>query len=68
MWHILVMTLDQWMSDNDVKDGDLAVLVKVSRPFISRIRSGERQPSLPIAIRLSKATKLPVDAFVKRVS
>lgn len=62
------MTLDQWMRDNDVKDGDLAVLVKVSRPFISRIRSGERQPSLPIAIRLSKATKLPVDAFVKRVS
>lgn len=59
------MTLDQWMSKNGVKDAELARKVGVSRPFITRIRAGARQPSLPVALRLAAATKLPVSSFTR---
>lgn len=59
------MTLDQWMRDNKISDTALAGRVGVSRPYISRIRAGERQPSLPVAVKLAKVTKLPVATFIK---
>lgn len=59
------MNLDQWMDDKKWSDAKLAAAVGVSRPFITRIRRGERQPSLPVAERLSKITRLPMAAFVK---
>lgn len=65
MWHKCLMSLDQWMADKKWSNAKLAAAVGVSRPFISRIRSGERQPSLPVAERLSKVTRLPMASFVK---
>ena len=53
------------MSKNGVKDAELARKVGVSRPFITRIRAGARQPSLPVALRLAAATKLPVSSFTR---
>lgn len=59
------MTLDQWMENNGKSDAWLAGRVGVSRPFISRIRRGERQPSLPVALKLAAQTELPVATFIK---
>jgi transcriptional regulator with XRE-family HTH domain len=60
------MDLAHWMAANpDWTDQKLADAVGVSRPYITRIKLGERQPSLPIAAELAKATKLPLTAFIK---
>lgn len=56
--------LDQWMTLTETKDRTLAEKVGISRPYVTRIRSGERRPSLPVAIKLAEATKLPVSAFL----
>lgn len=62
------MTLDQWMRDKDISNTALAELIGVSRPYIKRLREGERQPSLPVAVKLAKVTRLPVSAFIKDVA
>jgi transcriptional regulator with XRE-family HTH domain len=59
------MNLDQWMASKKWSDARLAEAVGVSRPFITRIRTGERQPSITVAKRLMKVTRLPIDAFIK---
>lgn len=46
-------------------DAWLAAQIGVSRPFITRIRKGERQPSLPIAAKLADRTLLPITTFLK---
>lgn len=58
-------TLSEWMSKNSVSDTALAARVGVSRPFITRIRTGVRQPSVSVAAKLVEETGLPVDCFVK---
>lgn len=59
------MTLSEWLEREGKSDAWLAAAVGVSRPFITRIRTGERQPSLPVALRLAATTNLPVEAFIK---
>ncbi len=58
------MTLEHWLSENGKSDAWLASQVGVSRPFITRIRNRDRQPSLPVALKLSEATGLPLSAFL----
>jgi transcriptional regulator with XRE-family HTH domain len=65
MWHKWSMNLAQWMDANGYTDAKLAAEVGVSRPFITRIRLGERAPSVRIAARLVATTKLPIEAFVR---
>lgn len=57
-------SLDEWMRENAITDAALAARVGVSRPFMTRIRLGQRQPSLPIAAKLADETKLPVTTFL----
>lgn len=57
-------TLDDWMRNNGVTDAALAETVGVSRSFITRIRAGKRQPSLPVAVKLAGKTRLPLTAFL----
>jgi transcriptional regulator with XRE-family HTH domain len=60
------MDLSVWMKRNpEWTDQKLADEVGVSRPYLTRIKLGERQPSLPVAARLAKVTKLPLTAFIK---
>lgn len=59
------MTLTEWLKRENKTDAWLAVEVGVSRPFITRIRKGERQPSLTVANRLANRTLLPLTAFLK---
>lgn len=58
------MNLDQWMTRENKSATWLAEQVGVSRPFITRIRAGKRQPSLPVAVELARVTKLPVTTFI----
>lgn len=59
------MNLAQWMSENKWSDERLADAVGVSRPFITRIRNGDRQPSAPVLAKLIEVTALPIVAFLK---
>jgi transcriptional regulator with XRE-family HTH domain len=59
------MTLQEWMDREDKSDTWLARQVGVSRPFITRIRKGERQPSLRIAAKLADRTLLPITTFLR---
>jgi len=63
--HILGMSLADFMRDTKTTDQALADKLGVSRPHITKIRSGKRQPSLPLAIEMARITKLPVSAFIK---
>jgi transcriptional regulator with XRE-family HTH domain len=42
----------------------LAARLGVSRPYVSLLASGERQPSLDLALRISELTGVPLDALV----
>jgi transcriptional regulator with XRE-family HTH domain len=65
MWHKVSMTLQEWMDREEKSDTWLAEQVGVSRPFITRIRKGERQPSLRIAAKLADRTLLPITTFLR---
>ena len=52
------------MRENKVTDQALAGKLNISRPYLTRIRRGERQPSLGVAHRLQQETGLPVTAFL----
>ena len=43
---------------------DLALKAKVSKPFLSLVESGKRQPSLDVIRRIGKALKTPSEAIV----
>jgi transcriptional regulator with XRE-family HTH domain len=58
------MTLTQFMKDREITDQALAQQLGVSRPHITKIRTGKRTPSLALAIELSRITKLPVTEFL----
>lgn len=62
--------LEQWLKDKKdagerVRKGDLAKTVDCSPARISQIVNGG-VPSLALASRLSKATGIPLDSFVKQ--
>ena len=42
---------------------ELAALVKVNKSYLSEIETRQKEPSLQMAIRLSKRTKIPVEEF-----
>jgi len=62
------MTLSEMIRRAGFTDQALADQVGVSRPYVTRIRTGKRQPSLPVAVKLAEATKLPVSVFIKEVA
>lgn len=53
------MILDRYMRENAVADSDLARLIKVTQPYIGRLRRGERRPSPEVAKRLEAHTGIP---------
>lgn len=57
--------LAQWLKISGISGSDLAKRVGVSSPFLSRIATGTRQPSLTIAAKLARETGLPLDKFLK---
>lgn len=53
------------MDRESKSDAWLAEQVGVSRPYITRIRNNERQPSLKVAAKLADRTLLPITTFLK---
>ena len=56
--------LRRWRKDNGHTLGSLAGRVKVVPSYISDIENGNRFPSLALAVRLSRATDIPVKDLV----
>ena len=44
--------------------GEVARNAGVSVPFLSLVENGEREPSLDVVVRVSRALKLPVDVLL----
>jgi len=59
------MNLAQWIEENGYTDARLAEEVGVSRPFLTRIKRGERQPSAKVLLKLVAKTQLPAETFLK---
>ena len=58
--------LDEFFRENDNRTHEwLAARVGVDRSYISMLRSGQRQPSLPVALAIERETGVPVEALVK---
>lgn len=57
--------LDQFFTANPERTHEwLAEQLDVDRSYISLLRSRQRQPSLPLAVRISEITGVPVKALV----
>lgn len=59
------MSLAQAMKDRGLTDQTLADKVGLSRPSITKIRLGYRQPSIGVAAKLEEATGIPAAEFAK---
>ena len=58
--------LAQWLKLSGVSTADLGRRVGRSKSFISRVATGQRQPSLEVAAKLSQETGLPAQKFLMR--
>lgn len=52
-----------WRINQQMTLAELAELVGLSKPYLSQIENGGKQPSPEAAKRLSKRTKIPVGEF-----
>lgn len=52
-----------WRISKQMPLAELAALVRLSKPYLSQIENGKKQPSPDAAKRLSKRTKIPVEQF-----
>lgn len=64
-WHILGMTLDEFMRAQGITDQALSEQIGVSRPHVTRIRNGKRRPSIDVAAKLEAATGIPAASFAE---
>jgi transcriptional regulator with XRE-family HTH domain len=55
--------LKTWRLANSLRQEDAAKRLGTSKPTISRIETGARKPSLSLATKLSRGTKIPVEEF-----
>ncbi len=61
-----VHPLREWRKANDKTLASLAGDVAVTPSHLSEIERGLNDPSLALAARLSKASGIPIDKFVKQ--
>jgi transcriptional regulator with XRE-family HTH domain len=65
-WHIQHMTpLEEFMRRTNMTDTEMAGKLGVSQPYVGRLRSGERRPSLNLAVRLEAVTAIPAAEFAR---
>ena len=57
----------RWMEIHGKSVDEVAAAARCTAPFIRNILAGRRQPSLPVAKKLSDMTGgiVPMDAFIK---
>lgn len=58
--------LDAFFKSNPERTHEwLAELLGVDRSYVSLLRSRDRQPSLPLALEISRITGVPIEALVQ---
>lgn len=60
-------TLRDYIEREDVNQGDLAKKVKITQGHMSLIISGQRTPSLPLALKLSRIANVPVESLIGKL-
>lgn len=55
--------VDEWLVDHQMTRTDLALRLKISTAHLSMILSGERTPSLDVAVALERLTGIPPKTF-----
>ena len=63
-----VHPLREWRKANKKTLVNVAKVVLVTPSHLSEIERGVNEPSLALAARLSDATDIPIDKFVRRVA
>lgn len=57
-------TLAEHMSETKTRDQALADKVECDRSMITKIRLGQATPSLPLAVRISRQTGVPIESLI----
>lgn len=57
-------TLAEHMDETNTTDAALATVVKCDRSMITKIRNRQATPSLPLALAISKATGIEIEALM----
>lgn len=62
MWQVLPMTLDQYLSEQDMKPSAFAAELGVAPSTITRIVRGERAPGFQLVMKIMEKTGGKVSA------
>jgi transcriptional regulator with XRE-family HTH domain len=65
MNNVLMMTLAEYMAEKNIKDAPLAKEVGCDRSMITKIRLNQATPSLPLAVKISQYTGVPIEKLIK---
>lgn len=57
-------SLAAYLKETGTTHEALATKLRISRPYVTLIASGERQPSLGLAVRIEKVTGVPAASMV----
>lgn len=57
-------TLADYFEQTGETQESLATTLRISRSYMSLLVSGDRQPALPLAVRIEELTGVPVAALV----
>lgn len=60
--------LREWMALSKLSQPDLAAMLNITQPHVSRIVVGERRPSLSLAVRIERVTGIPATSWVEGVN
>lgn len=60
-------TLNAFLEAEGIAQQDLAKRAQITQGHLSLILSGERTPSLPLALKLSRIANVPVESLVGKL-
>lgn len=60
-------TLGAYLSENSIRQVAFAKQAGITQSHLSSILAGERTPSLPLALKLSRIANVPVETLVGKL-
>lgn len=57
-------TLQAYLEANGLNQADVAKKAGITQQYLSMILSGERTPSLPVALKLARIGNIPVESLM----
>jgi len=61
-------TLAEWVATCGKTQGEIASTLGISEGHLSHLIYGGRQPSLPLAVRISELTGVPIESLLQAVA